>query len=147
MNIILSVPGPWDDVYSLALAIAKSDSGYQLQDGVLTDASYSCRLELSEYDADLRQSFEYANRCSLNQADLERIETHRSCAYLICPGGSLDAGREAMGAASVLLSAGGYAVRVETAGVAHSATDWLTQTQRSHTHVGALYISYARHSC
>jgi hypothetical protein len=42
----------------------------------------------------------------------------------------------------VLLQAGGFAVKVETAGIAHSARDWLAQAQRRATHAGALYIAY-----
>jgi hypothetical protein len=47
-----------------------------------------------------------------------------------------------MHAAATLLDAGGYGVKVETAGVAHSTGDWLEQTHRCETHPGALYIAY-----
>jgi hypothetical protein len=143
LNIILGIPGPWDDAVELGQAIvASNNDGYGLHDGQLIGPELAAPLELCEHDPGLRRSFELANRRSLSNTDLDRIEAHASCAYLICPGGSMDAGRHAMALAARVLRAGGYAVRVETAGVAHSASDWLAQTERNETHVGALYIGF-----
>ena len=113
MKIVLGIPGPWADTVELGRAIAASNDGYHLHEGQLVGPGISAQLELIE-----------------------------SCTYLICPGGSLDAGRNAMALAAVILRAGGDAVRVESAGLSHSAKNWLAQAERSETHVGALYIGY-----
>jgi hypothetical protein len=146
ITIILGIPGPWASAQELESALSRAQTGYTLQDGLLIGASgehaQACQLELVEHDPDLRRAFELANRLSLTPADLEQIGAHRHTAYLIGRGGALDAAREMMQAGAALLQAGGYGVKVETAGVAHSARDWLMQAERSATHVGALYIAY-----
>jgi hypothetical protein len=144
VSIVLGIPGPWESAQDLARAIATLGPDFVFRDGELVDLAGDRRfqLELVEYDAELRRAYELANRRSLNTADLDLIDGHRHTAYLIGPGGSLAAAREMMQAATVVLAAGGFAVKVETAGVAHSARDWLTQTDRRDTHVGALYIAY-----
>ncbi|MCL5998713.1 MAG: hypothetical protein M1546_22040 [Chloroflexi bacterium] len=144
VTIILGIPGPWNTDDELAQAIADQSSNFSLTAGTLTynPTGQHFRLETVDHDPELRRSYELANRMSLTQADLDLIGAHRRAAYLIGPGGSLDTTRDMMLAAAALLDAGGFAVKVETAGVAHSARDWLAQTSRRDTHVGALYIAY-----
>ena len=144
LKIILGIPGPWRSPEELGQAISASGVGYHLNanhDRLIGPGS-DAELTWQEPDATLRRAYEMANRQSLSHADLDLIEHHAGCAYLVCPGGSLDAGRDAMALAAIVLRAGGFGVRVETAGVALSAWDWLAQSERSHTHVGALYISF-----
>ena len=143
MNIILGIPGPWDTLDALAHAISTT-STFRLDSAGLVRQSdqHRFQLELVEHDPTLRDSYAIANRQSLNEDDLARIAGHVQTAYLVCPGGTLDAAQDAMQAADILLAAGGYAVKVETSGIAHSAGEWHTQTLRSNEHVGALYITY-----
>ncbi|HEY3341730.1 MAG TPA: hypothetical protein VGK81_06915, partial [Anaerolineae bacterium] len=144
LRIVLGIPGPWHAMDELARAVAQSTSDFELRDGCLIRLADDkhFELELLERDPILRQYYALANRRSLSAEDLARIDTHASTAYLSGPGGSLESAQEMLHAGSALLQAGGYAVKVETAGIAHSARDWLAQTQRRATHVGALYIAY-----
>ena len=144
VTIVLGIPGPWETELDLASAIAATSSDFALRAGELTNIAHDrhYKLELVEYDPELRRAYELANRRSLTTADLDLIEGHRHTAYLIGAGGSLITASDMMQAAGILLAAGGFAVKVETAGVAHSARDWLAQTSRRETHVGALYIAY-----
>lgn len=144
VTIVLGIPGPWPDHVEFANALSGGGRGFGLCDGQLTHAASGQQfgLEMMEHDPGLRLAFELANRQSLAPADLDRIATHRQTAYLFGPGGSLGAARNLMQAAAAVLDAGGYGVKVETAGVALSAQDWLEQTRRRETHVGALYIAY-----
>ena len=143
MNIILGIPGMWPSLDALVESIPAS-CGYHLDGADLVRQAVQRRfqLELVEHDPALRKSYEHANRLSLSEDDLARIAGHVHTAYLVCPGGTLDAARDAMQAADTLLAAGGFAVKVETSGIAHSARNWHTQTERSRDHVGALYIAY-----
>jgi hypothetical protein len=95
-----------------------------------------------ERDPQLRNAFALANLSSFTPADLTLIDVHEQIAYLAGSGGSTQAACAMMHAAAALLQAGGFAVKVETSGAAHSARNWLAQTERCETHVGALYIAY-----
>ena len=144
ITTVLSVPGPWGDEAQLAAAISETTPTFILHARTLRDtvSGNSWSLELSDHDPDLRASYQSANRSSLTPAELNRIGRHVGVAYLIASGGSLDAARKMMHATSALLQAGGFAVKVESAGVAHGARDWLAQSARRDTHEGALYIAY-----
>ena len=65
-----------------------------------------------ERDPELRQYYALANRRSLSAADLDRIATHQSTAYLIGPGGTLEGAQDMLQAGAALLDAGGFAVKV-----------------------------------
>jgi hypothetical protein len=144
VQIVLGIPGPWETAQDLTQAVAALDVGFAVCEGELVNSATNqhFRLELVEHDPELRRTYELANRRSLSPADLALIGGHKHTAYLAGTGGSLEAARSMMQAAAVLLAAGGFAVKVETAGVAHSAHDWLAQTSRREMHVGALYIAY-----
>lgn len=144
LSIVLGIPGPWDDINELAHAVTQDTSDFKMHDGRLIRLADDkpFQVELMERDPELRQYYALANRRSLNAADLARIDTHQSTAYLIGPGGTLEGAQDMLQAGAALLQAGGFAVKVETAGIAHSPRDWLAQAQRRETHVGALYIAY-----
>ena len=127
VNIILSIPGPWGSLEALANSIREHSSAFALEDTDLVRIADGCRcqLQLVEHDPNLRAAFEAANRQSLSRQELDLLESHSVCTYLIGAGGSLAAARFMMQAAAALLLAGGYAVKVETAGVAHSPRSWI----------------------
>lgn len=139
--IALCIPGPWESREALAQAIAAQGEDTLLAGNVLRRGDRSARVELAEHDPDLREDFAQTGRL-FNESDLAAIAAHRSAAWLIGPGGSLAAGRAMMELADALLRAGGLAVKVESSGVAHRAQDWLAQSARKETHVGALFIAW-----
>lgn len=65
-----------------------------------------------------------AGRGALSAADLDNIERHTHTVYLIGDGGSFENARTLMRAAQALLRCGGLAVKVESAGLAHTAEHW-----------------------
>lgn len=140
-RIVLRIPGPWESHEALAQAIAAQDNDMILAGNTLRRGDRSARAEIVEHDPDLRDAFAQTGRL-FSESDLAAIARHRSAAWLIGEGGSLEAGREMITFADALLRAGGLAVKVETSGVAHRAQDWLTQSARKETHVGALFIAY-----
>jgi hypothetical protein len=143
-NIVLGIPGPWNNLDEVVRAISENVTDFALREGRLIRLSDDkpFQLELMERDPELRQYYALANRRSLSAADLDRIDTHQSTAYLIGPGGTLEGAQDMLQAGAALLDAGGFAVKVETAGTAHSRRDWQAQAERRATHVGALYIAY-----
>lgn len=140
-HIVLCIPGPWESHEALAQDITAGSTDTALSGNMLRQNGRSARAEFVEHDPDLREAFARTGRL-FSDTDLSAIAAHRSAVYLIGAGGSLEAGREMMDFADALLRAGGLAVKVETAGVAHRARDWLAQSARKATHVGALFVAY-----
>src|SRR5438105_3741668 len=64
-------------------------------------------------------------RIQVSREDIAAIAAHSFTLYIVGEGGSTGRARAVMHAAAGLLRAGGIAVKVESAGVAHNATDWL----------------------
>jgi len=70
--------------------------------------------------------------------EMDLIPSHKSVVYLISKGGSIEAAHSIMKAANGLLKSGGFAVKVESTGLAHPPTDWNEQCKynylyKSHT--------------
>jgi len=84
-------------------------------------------LDIYERDEHLRAAFAAASPYStLTSEDLDEIGRHRLCLYLVDErGGSVDSARRIVRFARGLLDAGGLAVKVESAGKAHSKADWM----------------------
>jgi hypothetical protein len=124
--LILGVPGPWRDLDELASAVATANNGYAIADAQLCETATGTTydLDLYEHDPSLRRAFEAAGEGRLAPAELDRIAQHRHTAYLIGPGGSVENARAAARAAVALLDAGGFAVKIESAGKAHTVGYW-----------------------
>jgi hypothetical protein len=125
-------------------AVAASDTGIIFAGSSLLNSAtgHVFEVEQVEYDPQMQQAFTLAGRKSLTQADLAAVGAHRTTLYVLGSDGSLEAAREMLDVGTSLLKAGGIAVKVETAGVAHSAKDWWTYCGRKDTHVGSLYLAY-----
>jgi hypothetical protein len=89
-----------------------------------------CEVELYDHDPDLAQAFARAGRSSLGKEDLTAIAAHTYTVYLKTAGGTVEAARGIMAAAGAVLRAGGIAVKVESASVAHSARQWMDLASR-----------------
>jgi len=135
-RIIVGVPGPWADRSEVIGAIASVGPAprFVAAGNVLMDvrAGNSVELETHPHDARMREAFEIAGGGAISDLELRRIAKHRTTAYLIGRDCSLAGARQMMAAAVHLLDAGGLAVKVESAGVAHPADRW-----RYHAATGA----------
>jgi hypothetical protein len=56
---------------------------------------------------------------------MQNIASHQSVVYLLGAGGSRERTEPMMLAGAALIRAGGFGVKVESAGIAHSPSDWL----------------------
>lgn len=94
-------------------------------DGALT-------LDIYDRDERLRTAFAAASPYStLTEDDLDEVDRHQLCLYLVDEqGGSIESARRVVRFARELLDAGGSAVKVESAGKAHSRADWVRISDR-----------------
>src|SRR5262245_13716380 len=130
-KIIVGIPGTWRDQSDLITAVIKANKDqanprYLALGPLFTDLNTKEHLGLELYDHDprLANAFRIAGQGRISAALLQKIERHSHTAYLIAPAQSVAAARCVLRIAAFLLDAGGLAVKVETAGVAHSPERW-----------------------
>ncbi|HEY1016971.1 MAG TPA: DUF4261 domain-containing protein [Herpetosiphonaceae bacterium] len=125
-DIILGLPGQWPSRSAIVTSIVQRSDGLIFAGKLLrdthTDQSYE--LDIYDRDPDLARAFAIAGRQALTEADLAAIESHTATLYLIGKGGSAQRAKQIMQVGARLLGAGALAVKVESAGKAHSASDW-----------------------
>ena len=80
-------------------------------------------VELYEPDPHMREAFEYADQGKLSPTTLADIENHLTTVYLHFPLAISGQQRRLKRFTGVLKDIGGFAVKIETSGVAH---DWAT---------------------
>ncbi len=154
MEIVLCIPGPWTDRSDLVESIVKDSGGYIFAGMVLMhmETSQSFELEFDGPDERMLSAFEAAGPHWRKTPEMEKIASHKSVCYLITNGGSIESAHLIMGAASALLDAGGYGVKVESSGIAHSPKDWREQCQynylfKSHSSYVVYITSDYTYSC
>ncbi len=121
---VLCIPGPWKDHNAFATAVA--DTGrYLCAAGMLIDLQSKSAFNYTFEGADNRmvQAFRAAGS-NLAEDLLKQIERHRSVVYLISFELNLAGANALMRAAAAVLDAGGLAIKVETAGLAHTPKQW-----------------------
>jgi len=126
--IVVGVPGPWADHSEVikAIATARTPPTFIALGSVLMELGSKAGFELEVYPGDpaMPKAFAIASGGRLSEAELAPIAEHRSTVYLIGDEGSLVAARRMLAAATYLLDAGGAGVKIESAGLAHSAAAW-----------------------
>lgn len=131
MQTILCIPGPWASRTELLTALVEARQGeYLFAGGILVNPAADAHflLELYEPDPDLTSAFAQAGRFSAMGEDaLAAVADHRMVVYLLTPPdqpATCASARAIAQAAAALLDAGGFAVKVETAGKAFEAVKW-----------------------
>jgi len=129
-KIIIGIPGRWANQSEVVQAIGLRSGGYLFAGMVLMhiETRWSCSVEVYEYDPNMRSAFEIASGGKMTDAELDEVEAHLHTVYLIGDGGSYQNARHMIQAAKALIRCGGIAVKIESAGVAHSASDWAKLT-------------------
>jgi hypothetical protein len=125
-QIIIGVPGIWQNQREVMQALASKNAGFILAGFTLMDTATqeTAFVELHEPDPRLVDVFETCGYPWIDEQDLEQIAAHRSTLWVLSSDVSISQARRMMNAGSALLKAGGLAVKVETSGVAHSASRW-----------------------
>lgn len=136
---IVRVPGPWASAAEAAEALA----GLEAADGPRFAVADDEIIELVTAGVlgwhwepgapHWRRAFEIAARGTIDPKLAVGVGQAAGHVVLIDQqGGTLERARQVMIFADALLRAGGLAVMVESAGVAHSAADWRGLTQHAH---------------
>jgi hypothetical protein len=127
-RIIVGVPGPWKVRRELIEALLEAHGGAYLFAGLMfmeVATNLACQMDWYEHDDQLRADFTRAGQGKLSNALLDAVGGHQSTVYLIFDDAGYETARTAARFAGALLRAGGIAVKVESAGVAHSPERWL----------------------
>jgi Domain of unknown function (DUF4261) len=127
-EIIVTVPGPWEERGDLMAALDRAHGPEYLFAGVIfleMKTKISCTFDWVGHDEQLRRVYEIAGQGDFSEAKLDAVAAHRSTAVLIFEEPGVETAHTAARFARALLEAGGLAVRVESAGVAHPRERWL----------------------
>ncbi len=128
-ELVLCIPGPWKDRAELVgRIVALAPLGDYMMVGQLLahiPAKDHVEIEFCERDERMERAFSAAAQGRISNKTLSEIGDHASVAYLHFP---LDISGQAARMktfSTVLRQAGGFAVKVESAGVAHEWDRWL----------------------
>jgi hypothetical protein len=121
---VLCIPGPWVNFDSFVAAVGATER-YLCAGDLLIDlqAKSVIHIRFEPKDKRMAQAFR-ATGSALSATTLKSIERHRSVLYLVSLELNLAGANALMRAAAAVLDAGGLAVKVETAGLAHEAASW-----------------------
>lgn len=141
-GIITCVPGSWNTLADINNSIRKNRDNFILVDWVLInlDTNERFRIEVNNRDTNLVEAFTFASNNSFEANILDEINNNKYVIYLVSENISIETARFMIQATSILLKAGGVAVKVETAGVAHTASNWFALENSKE--LIALYYAY-----
>ena len=142
IQTVIGVPGQWANRSDIVTSIASRSDGYLFAGMVMikTGETGGFLLNIHDRDPELENAFSIAGRGSLKEQDLNAIGSHTFVLYLGGEGGSINAGKKLLHAANALLKSGGLAIKIESAGIAHSSEQWSAFCARDD--IGALLSAY-----
>jgi len=127
-EMILCIPGRWKDTTEFVRQVVSLDPNgrYMFAGGILADLQKKDHvpLDFCAADANLRRAFEIAGQRKIPEELLVELEQHSAIAYLRF---ALDLPREReriLEYSSLMRRIGGLAVKVESAGIAHTWERW-----------------------
>lgn len=137
-EMVLCIPGPWEDTGELIRQLVATDSGYLFAGRILMhmETRFSCELVFEDHDERMPRAFWAAGPHWRDTPEMAAIATHRSVVYLVGSGGSPQNAEALMRAGAALVRAGGLGVKVESTGLAHTPAAWLD-------HCEHLYLFFA----
>lgn len=134
-ELIICIPGPWRDRADfIGRVITTEPKGrFMFAAGILADIRQQDHVPLEFCDpyARMGEAFEIAGQGKLPQECLERIRRHTAVVYLHFPINFQEQRERVAKFTSVIQQAGGIAVKVESAGVAHTWETWESRLRGS----------------
>jgi hypothetical protein len=127
-RVIIGIPGVWPSRADLVQALLDANGlDYVMAGSVCLEraSGISASVELYDRDPRLVQAFTAAGQGRIGEETLARIGQHAMTAYVLVPAAIPDAALAAARFAVAFLKAGGLAVKVESAGIAHEKEHWL----------------------
>ena len=139
-QIDLRVPGPWRAPEELDEALARSESEYDVDEQGMVHRPTGRRFDVGVLprDDEIHEVFAGAGR--ITDEDVAKVASHAVKVHVSGPGGSPEAARAVMDAATALVRAGGYGVMVDNSGNCHGVGDWLALA--GDPQMGGLYWAY-----
>ncbi|HEX6750038.1 MAG TPA: hypothetical protein VF092_22280 [Longimicrobium sp.] len=126
-QIVVAIPGPWRDRSELMQALARVDRDHMFAYRTFFEQSTntSCEFDLYPHEPELRGTFEISGQGRFSREELDLLGSYASAACLTFDDPGYENARTAARFAKVLLEAGGFAVKVDSGGVAHTRERWL----------------------
>jgi hypothetical protein len=124
-EIVLTIPGPWRTPEQFAEALA-GKGGYLMEGNAITHVATrrSIPIGVQLHDEELPRIFQLAGQDRIPRKEIAALKEHVCVITMRGYGGSVPAAREMLKATSAVMRAGGRAVKVDSAGIAHSREDW-----------------------
>jgi hypothetical protein len=124
-RIQIRVPGPWTEPAELHAALTSHSTGYDLTENGLVDLATGRHFRCSATPPDTDIAGIFAGSGRLSPREIDAIAAHNVKVHLSAPGGSVEAAREMLKAATALINAGGTGVMIDNAAITHGKADWL----------------------
>jgi len=124
---MICIPGPWKDRTEFVQRVVTHTKGeFMFAGGILANpkAKDHVVLEFCEPYEDMRQAFEIAGQGKLPQDVLDQIVLHKSIVYMRFPLNAIAERERMLKYTSLLRDLGGFAVKVESTGIAHTWNVW-----------------------
>jgi hypothetical protein len=127
-KIVLSIPGVWENHQALLHALLTNETGYIYAGSIIKSLTNEYYAEIEEYENDpnVSQIFRSLSMGRFSESELEKIDRHNMVIYVVCEGGSIELAQQALLLGQALIKAGGLAIKVETSGLTHIKSDWLS---------------------
>ena len=129
-ELIIGIPGAWADRSDfLQHVIAYEPKGRYMFAGMIladVEAKDHLPLEFCPADPHMPGAFEIAGQGKIPAEILARISDHTSVVYLHFPLDLLDQRERVLKYTQIIQRLGGIAIKIESAGVAHSWERWFT---------------------
>jgi hypothetical protein len=127
VEVAFRIPGQWSHPKEL---LERLPAGCRLTPESLTLAD-GTQVEFGAAPADdqFARIFRTSCREPATEGELKTVDAYSVNVFLMGPGGSLDAARAMMRAASAIVRAGGAGVFIDNSGLAHGGQNWLAMTE------------------
>jgi hypothetical protein len=126
-KLMLCIPGPWQDRTDFVRSVVTRTGGdFMFAGAILANPKLKDHVPLEFCDRypEMRQAFEIAGQGKLSSELLDQIDSHRSVLYVRFPLDAIAQRARLLTFTSLLHELGGFAVKVESTGVAHSWDMW-----------------------
>ncbi|UCI30707.1 hypothetical protein [Mesorhizobium sp. B4-1-4] len=146
-RIIVCVPGPWEGKSAFVRAVAQASmhsEDYAAAGMVMMHGPSKAAFEFDfcDRDEDMTRAFASAGLANgLGKDVIEKIDSHKSVVYLLSTAPQTkETSISIAKAAAHLVKAGGLGVKIETAGKAFSADQWLERTSGGFVEIYELMV-------
>lgn len=136
-NIILCIPGQWQDRSAIVTAIAEANAGEYIFAGqsLMHESTKDFfTMDIHEHDADLKAAFSIAGMDRFTPEELTAIDKHTFVLFLVGKAGDIERAEKMLNAGAALLKAGGLGVKVETTGKALTQDHWMELAELDQPH-------------